>query len=71
MRHLFMVTVIVKQYLRYGYWKLRLKELGSGVVFYSRIVIHSPEKVSIGDNARIGDGVLIWGGARLKLGPTR
>jgi acetyltransferase-like isoleucine patch superfamily enzyme len=62
------ITIKVREAYNYTYWKKRLKALGEDVLFYKYVVIHSPEKVSIGSHSRIGDYVLIWGGGEVEIG---
>ena len=45
-----------------------LKLAGKNIKFWSGVVIHSPEKVSIGDNVGIGDYVVVWGGGEVRIG---
>jgi maltose O-acetyltransferase len=54
--------------VRYAKWKARLKYVGEGAIFYSGIVIHGPDKVSIGEGTAIAEYVHMWGGGGIEIG---
>ena len=49
-------------------WQHRLAALGSGSRIYPHVVIHSPDRVSIGDDVEIAEFVHMWGGGRIRVG---
>ena len=42
--------------------------MGSGTYIYPHVIIHSPEKVSLGKNVIVNNFVHIWGGGEVEIG---
>ncbi|PKN02182.1 MAG: acyltransferase [Elusimicrobia bacterium HGW-Elusimicrobia-1] len=59
---------LVSRVLRRAYWSARLRKLGDDAVFYKGVIIHAPENVTVGEGARIGDYVVVWGGGGVDIG---
>lgn len=55
-------------YLRYSYYKRKLKSLGSGSRIDLGVIIEAPQNVCIGDYAYIDKNVIIAGGRGVKIG---
>ncbi len=52
----------IGRFLRYQYWKLRMKHLGKGVTFGVGVQIVGASSISIGDNTWIDDQVILLAG---------
>lgn len=55
-------------WLRKVYWRARLKAVGGKCRIYPRVVIHAPERVSLGERVSIAEFVHIWGGGGVSIG---
>lgn len=60
----------VDRRLRYTWWRAQLQHLGEGSRILPQVVIHGPEKVSIGARSAIAEFVHMWGGEGLPLATT-
>lgn len=65
---LFYLHSVFEDRLRMALWRSRLSRIGSGSLIYKFARIHSPHKVSMGDNVSINDFVHIWGGGGVDIG---
>jgi len=46
----------------------KLQFIGKNVKIWKGVIIHSPDKVSIGSNTGVGDYVVMWGGGGIEIG---
>lgn len=46
----------------------KLYSAGKNIKFWKGVIIHAPEKVSIGSNTGLGDYVVLWGGGGIEIG---
>jgi len=46
----------------------KLYYAGNNIKLWKGVIIHSPEKVTIGSNTGIGDYVVLWGGGGIEIG---
>lgn len=58
----------ISAFFRNAFWKAKLKALGDGVFIHPNVVVHQPNKVSIGDRCSIAEFVHIWGGGDVEIG---
>ena len=54
--------------IRRAYWTARLANMGSQSGIFRDVVIHCPQKVSIGNRCVIAEFVHIWGGGGVSIG---
>jgi len=60
------VRIILKRDI--DYLKRKLKSCGKNVTLFPYVIIHNPDKVSIGDDTSIAEFVHIWGGGGVQIG---
>lgn len=61
---------IMSKFYHKAFWKAKLKEIGEGTYIPRYVVIHTPEKISIGRNVAFGEFVHIWGGGGVLIGDS-
>lgn len=54
--------------VRSRYWRYVLKECGPGLCVYGRVVIRTPERVTVGHNCRFNEGLTVLGTGDLQIG---
>jgi len=54
--------------IRTGVWRAKLGSMGKGSHIHPHVVVHSADKVQIGENVNIVEFVHIWGGGGVKIG---
>lgn len=58
----------ILQLIRNVFWSAKLRSLGDRSIIYRGVVIHHPERVSIGRRCSIAEFVHMWGGGGIEIG---